>query len=210
MCIFLFLFLPPSPSCVFFAQKLGDEAAWRLHKCDMCKSHLQMSLKLPFNIQISDIPCREAPLRRDPGEREARSASLRESLEARFTFPIFHRKKKKSTTKWKHHQLSAITMQIFFFFVRRFCRNPKSLRFYFSFLSLSPPTTPPILWLNTLSLLLWFLFYFFPEKSHAGLVDSLTVKGTFATRHGGHVSPKPASSSSNKPDCGWMLAPDGI
>ncbi len=40
------------------------------------------------------------------------------------------------------------------------------------------------LWLNTLSLLaLWFLSYFFPEKSHR-LVESKTVKGMFATRHG--------------------------
>lgn len=39
------------------------------------------------------------------------------------------------------------------------------------------------LWLNTLSLLaLWFLSYFFPEKSHR-LVESKTVKGMFATRH---------------------------
>lgn len=39
-------------------------------------------------------------------------------------------------------------------------------------------------WLNTLSLLaLWFLSYFFPEKSHR-LVESKTVKGMFATRHG--------------------------
>lgn len=41
----------------------------------------------------------------------------------------------------------------------------------------------PPLWLNTLSLLaLWFLSYFFPEKSHR-LVESKTVKGMFATRH---------------------------
>lgn len=66
------------------------------------------------------------------------------------------------------------------------------------------------LWLNTLSLLaLWFLSYFFPEKSH-GLVESKTVKGMFATRHG-NTCPRslPIAHQTHRPvdgrKPGWRL-----
>ena len=76
--------------------------------------------------------------------------------------------------------------------------------FLFSFFS------PLSLWLNTLSLLaLWFLSYFFPEKSHR-LVESKTVKGMFATRHG-NTCPRslPIAHQTHRPvdGCkpGWRL-----
>lgn len=82
MYFFFFSFHSLSPSLPFFAQKLGDEAAWRLQKCDMCKSHLQMSLKLAFNIQISAIPhWKPTKTRSVRGGGSKIPTSLRESLQ---------------------------------------------------------------------------------------------------------------------------------
>lgn len=60
------------------------------------------------------------------------------------------------------------------------------------------------LWLNTLSLLaLWFLSYFFPEKSHR-LVESKTVKGMFATRHRNTCPHSlPIAHQTHRPADGW-------
>lgn len=151
MCIFLFLFSPPSsppqPSLLrSLAMKQLDDC-----RSVICANHIcrwAWNSLLIFRYQTS---CTEKPAKTRFGGKKARSASLRESLEARFTFYIFHKMYDQVKTS------PAICDNNANFFVRKRTKilSKSKVAQVFSL-------PPPQLWLNTLSLLaLWFLSYFF-------------------------------------------------
>lgn len=100
-------------------------------------------------------------------------------------------------------------MQIFVREHMKILSKSKVAQVFLFFFSPPPHTLP--LWLNTPQLigaLISFIF-FFPEKSHR-LVESKTVKGMFATRHGNTCSHSlPIAHQTHRPvdgcEPGWRL-----
>lgn len=157
MCIFPFSFFPPSsppqPSLLrSLAMKQLDDC-----RSVICANHIcrwAWNSLLIFRYQTS---CTEKPAKTRFGGKKARSASLRESLEARFTFYIFHKMYDQVKTS------PAICDNNANFFVRKrtkiLSKSKVAQVFSFFFFPPSSGLTPSAYWRFD-----FFHIFFFPRE----------------------------------------------